>query len=1102
MKKILLFVKPESFPAGYLYSPPLRLPQFIGAWAWRRYSRLLLIFLLLGIQTAAQAQDILAGLTTQGGVQSGGTAFTIKSDGTSFTIRKDFAKSGQTPYGDLIKGSDGNFYGMNSTGGNFGYGNIFKMSSGGNVTNIFSFNNTNGAYPQGSLKQGSDGSFYGMTNQGGTYGYGTIFKITSGGTLSILRHLNYSNDGGYPMGSLMQANDGNFYGLIATGGFNSYGTIFKLTLGGTYTVLRHLDYNTDGGTPNGSLVQATDGNLYGMTYQGGLNGYGTIFRITTGGTFTVRRHLNYSTDGGFPNGNSLIKGSDGNLYGMLYQGGSFGYGTIFKFTLGGTFTVLEDLDYSNDGGYPKGSLIQSTDGNFYGMTQSGGTYGYGTIFKCTPGGTLTILEQMEYSTDGGNARGSLVRNSSDGNFYGMTSYGGSGNTGTIFKITPSGTLTVLVNLPESSGINPAADLIQATDGNFYGMTTYGGQNNIGTAFKFCTSTFSTLRSFNTTNGARPAGSLVQGTDGNFYGMTYQGGSFGSGTVFKMTPGGTITVLEDLDYSNDGGYPNGSLIQSTDGNFYGMTPTGGVYGFGTIFKITPGGTLTVLWNLDGTNDGGSPYGNLTRGTDGNFYGMTYSGGVYGYGTIFKITPGGFLTVIKNFDYSNGAYPLGNGLVRGSDGNFYGLTYSGGIYGAGIIFKLTPGGTLTVLRNLNTTNDGGGPRGSLVQGSDGRLYGLASIGGTNNAGTIFKITTGGSFSIMRHLSPNTDGSSPLGSLVIQKANPVANAQSVTTALNTAKSITLTGSGGTPLTYTVVTQPLNGTLSGSGATRTYTPNTGFTGNDAFTFRVTWGCQQSSTKTVSITVGSGGPSTVRLNTGGPAVSVGLGAFSADAYSTGSTATYSNAVPIEGTTSDAIYQDYRRAATTGGSFGYTIPVTNGTYNVRLYFAEIAPSTTTTGQRVFNVSAEGVAWLANYDIVAKAGGLKKAVSETKSVTVSDGNLTLNFTSVVERACVAAIQITPVAARLDTDTPAEDIPELATSLYPNPAFDQVTVQLSQPTVKVATVVTDATGSQVLLNTHQLIAEDKVQVNVAPLKAGLYLLQLQTDHGFQTLKFVKE
>jgi uncharacterized repeat protein (TIGR03803 family) len=204
---------------------------------------------------------------------------------------------------------------MTASGGANNYGSIFKMTPSGGVSILFSLSNSTGGNPQGSLIQGKDGNFYGMTSSYGVSGYGTIFKVTPTGSFTILRNFNNTIDGRNPQGSLVQGTDSNFYGLTESGGANGDGTVFKITPSGTFTVLHQLNSPVDGGSPQGDLVQGNDGNFYGLTYSGGTNNYGTIFRITPGGTFTVRKHLNYNLDGGHSYG-SLVKGSNGNFYGM------------------------------------------------------------------------------------------------------------------------------------------------------------------------------------------------------------------------------------------------------------------------------------------------------------------------------------------------------------------------------------------------------------------------------------------------------------------------------------------------------------------------------------------------------------------------------------------------------------------------------------------------------------------------------------------------------------------------------------------------------------------------------------------------------------------
>src|SRR6202521_5902280 len=257
-------------------------------------------------------------------------------------------------------------------------------------------------------------------------------------------------------------------------------------------------------------------------------------------------------------------------------------------------------------------------------------------------------------------------------------------------------------------------------------------------------TFKTLVNFDGTNGATPVyTSLIQGTDGDFYGTTIGGGPNNAGTVFKITPGGTLTTLHTFD-GTDGVGPVGAMVQGTNGNFYGTTPNGGANGNGTVFKITPGGTLTTLHSF-GTTDGSFPNCALVQAANGRFYGTTYQGGNNatcgfgnGCGTVFKITPGGTLTTLHIFDSTDGANPIA-GLVQATDGNFYGTTYAGGASDWGTVFKITSGGTLTTLHSFDLS-DGAQPYGPLGQATNGQFYGTTPNGGANNDGTLFGLAVG--------------------------------------------------------------------------------------------------------------------------------------------------------------------------------------------------------------------------------------------------------------------------------------------------------------------------------------------------------------------------
>ena len=353
-----------------------------------------------------------------------------------------------------------------------------------------------------------------------------------------------------------------------------------------------------------------------------------------------------------------------------------------------------------NGANPLASLVQGTDGNFYGTTDLGGSAGYGTVFRMTTNGTLTTLVAFN-SSNGAYPQAALTLGN-DGNFYGTTEQGGGVLFGTVFKMTAAGALTTLVAFNYGNGSHPYAALTPGNDGNFYGTTQQGGSAGYGTVFKVTTNgALTTLAAFNLNNGANPYAALTLGKDGNFYGTTDQGGSAGYGTVFKMTTNGTLTTLVAFNSSN-GAYPEAALTLGNDGNFYGTTQQGGSAGYGTVFRMTTNGTLTTLVAFNSSN-GADPMAALTLGNDGNFYGTTDLGGSAGYGTVFRMTTNGTLTTLVAFNSSNGANPMA-ALTVGHDGHFYGTTYGGGSSNLGLVFRLLFPPEITVQPHSQIANAG--------------------------------------------------------------------------------------------------------------------------------------------------------------------------------------------------------------------------------------------------------------------------------------------------------------------------------------------------------------------------------------------------------------
>lgn len=368
-----------------------------------------------------------------------------------------------------------------------------------------------------------------------------------------------------------------------------------------------------------------------------------------------------------------------------------------------TFTSLHSFT-GTDGSYPYAGLIQSTSGKLFGTTSAGGAFSGGTVFTVTTGGTVKSLYsfcKLASCADGFDPRSPLVQ-ATNGNFYAVTFGGGPfSNPGTIYQITNSGTLTTLYTFCALSGCTdgetPYGGMVQALNGVLYGTTYAGGAHGGGAIFDIKTTggTPTTLYSFCSlsacADGDDPQSTLIQGTDGNFYGSTYYGGAFSYyGNVFKITSAGVFTSLHSFD-GTDGDEPIGGLTQATDRNFYGTTQVDGANGYGTVFKITSGGTLTTLYNFCGSSgcpDGSIPEDPLVQGTDGNLYGTTFSGGALGKGTIFSITPAGVLTTLHSFDNTDGGQPW-VGVVQDTNGTFYGTTYSGGTSNLGSVYSLSMG-----------------------------------------------------------------------------------------------------------------------------------------------------------------------------------------------------------------------------------------------------------------------------------------------------------------------------------------------------------------------------------------------------------------------------
>jgi uncharacterized repeat protein (TIGR03803 family) len=368
------------------------------------------------------------------------------------------------------------------------------------------------------------------------------------------------------------------------------------------TVVHSFNPSGDGVGPVGGVIEDSQGNLYGTTSAGGSSNKGTVFQISSNGVETVLWNFTGGADGGQPYA-GVVRDPQGNLYGTTLTGGTFGLGTVYEVTGQNAEKVLVSFDLAN-GGAPFGGLVRDGQGNLYGMTSGGGAHALGAAFKLAPGGQM-LMYSFKGAPDGALPQGQLVVDSK-GNFYGVTAAGGTGiasfckaGCGTVFKITPSGTESVLYSFQGGAdGGAPAGGsyLVLDPQGNLYGATTAGG-----TATTTCTD--------------------------------------GCGVVFKVTPGSGESVLHAFQGgTSDGFFAYSGLLRDGQGNLYGTTPEGGAHGTGTLYRVTPSGSETILYNFPGgAGDGDLPFAGLTSDGKGGAYGTTLGGGRFSGGTVYHIAP---------------------------------------------------------------------------------------------------------------------------------------------------------------------------------------------------------------------------------------------------------------------------------------------------------------------------------------------------------------------------------------------------------------------------------------------------------------------------------
>jgi len=678
-----------------------------------------------------------------------GNTLTIVGAGSASIVASQAGNHNYLPAPNVVQSivisALGNSYpilGTTRAGGN-GRGVIFNLNSDGSnylLQKNFSPNAYNG--PQSGLIKGTDGKLYGMIMAGGAPSNGVVFSIQPDGSDYRVLHNFKFTDGQQPFGNVMEASNGYLYGMTYDGGTNNTGVLFRIKKDGSEfsKLFEFPNAGVNGYHPLGGLVEATNGDLYGMTAEGGVGAYGVLFSIKKDGSgYTKLLDLTGSTTiGGFPRGN-LVQGPDQYLYGTAIQGGSSGMGVLFKVKTDGTgYTNLIEFDGISRGSTPGASPIFGEDGKLYGTTQAGGTNNFGVIYSVNADGTgFNKLFDFDGTNSGSRGIGSLVQ-SAYGDLYGMTNSGGTSDLGVSFKIKPDGTgFTKLLDFDGTNGASPVfGNLLEIENGKFVGMTSRGGPSNSGIVFSITsTGSAAIVKDF-----PQPEGTpeVISSNNGNeFFGVASSGGISGNGALFKTSADGSgYEKILDLD----GNYLFvDKLIQTSDNLIWGAGREGVFTSTNVLFRLNSDGTN--FQRIDFANAPKLAVASLLEGPDQFLYGTGYITGAPN-GIIFKFkTDGSCFTKLADIPGGAlGSQPSGNLVIN--NGELFGLMHEGGANNWGAVFKIDIASSqYSCIFSLQSSTTGSYPK-KIALLNDGSLCIATAVGGSNNSGTLFSLSPDGS------------------------------------------------------------------------------------------------------------------------------------------------------------------------------------------------------------------------------------------------------------------------------------------------------------------------------------------------------------------------
>lgn len=614
------------------------------------------------------SNGVMYGVTRNGGKSNSGVLFKYIYTDNQFVQLLDFSDYGAlSPENPPIEASNGKFYGVTSEAffeGKIENGTLYEFDP-----NTYNFevkiifdNADKGSKPMAKLIQATNGKLYGTTFSGGINEKGVLFEYDLEAEL-YNKKIDFGGElyGATPDAGVEEFTTGQLFGITRSGGLNDDGVLYRYDLAtNEFVKLIDLERQESGGGASVNMIRTVNGDYFGVTRYGGTNGEGVLFQYDlTNNSLTKKVDFNIDIHGGLPT--SLMEASSGKIYGMTYRGGKGGRGSIYKYDpLTEVFSKEIDLNImSREGGFPESSLIRGSNNKFYGMTRSGGVNSYATLFEYDQE-TKDIKKLHDFDgpfSGSGLLRVAYLMKASNGKLYGSTRAGGELDRGVIFEYdTEISQLTSLLSLGSNltNTSTPIGKLAENQEGKLYGTTHFGGENDHGIIFEYdlITNKLSKKAEFHIDNtGYKPNG-LIAATNGKLYGTNKRGGGNGHGTFFEFDPKNSeLNKIIDFNRDVNGSSPAGGLVEHSNNKIYGVTTSG------ELFEYDP--DTEILIKKVETESGRQPIGGLSLSTNGLIYGTMAFGGNYDGGLLFSYNPTlTELKVEKHFRAIHGQSPFGS------------------------------------------------------------------------------------------------------------------------------------------------------------------------------------------------------------------------------------------------------------------------------------------------------------------------------------------------------------------------------------------------------------------------------------------------------------